>query len=97
MTYLDGNVLAGAAADVFAFDATVARGQCDTCEDVAMLAQASVYGGGMGFVARCRNCNAILVVIVEGPAQKYIDLRGLRWMQVAGPASERPMRVTAHA
>ncbi|MFD5213327.1 DUF6510 family protein [Microbacterium sp. NPDC058345] len=87
MSHLDGNVLAGAAADLFAFDATAASGRCAACADVATLAQAMVYGGTMGFVVRCRNCDAVLVVIVERPGRTYLDMRGLTWMQVAGPAA----------
>ncbi len=83
MSHLDGNVLAGAAADLFAFDVTGAIGQCAVCDDVATLAQTMVYGTKMGFVVRCRNCDAILLVIVEKSTGKYLDMRGLRWMQVA--------------
>ena len=83
MSHLDGNVLAGAAADLFAFDVTAAVGQCAICEDVAALAQAMVYGAKMGFVVRCRNCDAILLVIVEKSNGTSLDMRGLRWMHVA--------------
>lgn len=85
MTYLDGNVLAGAAAGLFAFETTTVSGQCDACQDVATLGQAMVYGGPMGFVARCSRCEAILLVIVEHPSRTQLSMRGLRWLQ--GPAS----------
>jgi len=88
MSHLDGNVLAGVSAEVFAFDTTTATGQCAACQDVAALAQALVYGAPMGFVARCRNCLAILVVIVERPTGTRLDLRGLQW--VSTPADDRP-------
>jgi len=86
MTHLDGNVLAGAAADLFAFDTTAATGQCAACLDVATLAQALVYGAPMGFVARCRNCEAVLAVIAEHPAGTRLDMRGLRYVTVRRPA-----------
>ncbi|MGM7423102.1 DUF6510 family protein [Cellulosimicrobium sp. CpK407] len=80
MTHLDGNVLAGVAADLFAFDTTTATGRCAECRDVATLAEALVYGAPMGFVARCRACLAVLVVIVERPGGTLLDLRGMRWV-----------------
>lgn len=84
MTHLDGNVLAGVAADLFATDMSVATGQCKACHDVATLAQALVYGAPMGFVARCRNCTAVLVVIVERPDGTRLDTRGVRWVTTTG-------------
>lgn len=81
MTHLDGNTLAGAAAGLFVFDATIATGRCLACQDVATLAQAMVYGGPMGLVARCRNCESILMVIVEQPERTYLDMRGLCWVR----------------
>ena len=90
MTHLDGNVLAGVAAGAFAFDATIATGQCDICKDVATLAQAMVYGAPMGFVARCHSCDAVLAVIVERPGGTRLDLRGLRWIMTVPPAEIAP-------
>jgi hypothetical protein len=87
MTHLDGNVLAGAAAGLFALETTTMTGQCDACQDVATLGQALVYGGPMGFVARCRRCEAILLVIVELPGRVQLDMRGLRWLQGSAPAA----------
>lgn len=83
MDHLDGNVLAGPTADLFAFDLTATQGQCQSCADVAMLGEAMVYGQPMGFVARCRRCDNVLFVIVEYPGKKTISMRGLRWLQVA--------------
>ena len=93
MTHLDGNVLAGGGADLFTFETTTATGQCDACEDVATLAEAMVYGGPMGLVARCRNCDAVLVVIVDRSSRAYLDMRGLRWVRTAEsptPAATAP-------
>ena len=42
-----------------------------------------VYGQPMGFVARCRNCDNVLMVIVERDGQKSLSMRGLRWLRVA--------------
>jgi len=85
MDHLDGNVLAGPTTDLFAFEPTTAQGQCQSCADIAALGQAMVYGQPMGFVARCRNCDNVLLVVVEHAGQKSLNMRGLRWLRVADP------------
>jgi hypothetical protein len=97
MDRLDGNVLAGATTELFAFDATTAHGQCGMCDDIAALGQALVYGEPMGFVVRCRSCNSILLVLREVAGRRTLNMRGLRWLQVpdqAGPpvGDERTLR-----
>jgi Family of unknown function (DUF6510) len=82
MDHLDGNVLAGPTTDLFVFEPTTTQGQCQGCDDIAMLGQAVVYGYPMGFVARCRNCDNVLIVIVELAGQKSFNMRGLRWLRV---------------
>jgi len=83
MDHLDGNVLAGPMSDLFVFEPTMTQGQCQSCADIATLGQAMVYGQPMGFVARCRNCDNVLIVIVECAGQKCLSMRGLRWLRVA--------------
>ena len=80
MAHLDGNVLAGQLHGVFAFEPTTAEGQCVGCGDVAVLAQAAVFGQPMGFVVRCRSCDDVLMVIVERRGQTSFSMRGLRWI-----------------
>ena len=87
MSHLDGNALAGPTSDLFAFDLTTTSAQCATCSDVAVLARALVYGPPMGFVVRCRNCAGILMVIVDQPEGRVVNVRGLRWMRT--PSTRR--------
>ncbi|MHA6668529.1 DUF6510 family protein [Homoserinimonas sp. A447] len=82
MDHLDGNVLAGPITELFVFEPTTTQGQCQSCGDIATLGQALVYGQPMGFVARCRNCDDVLIVIVERAGRKLLNMRGLRWLQV---------------
>lgn len=83
MEHLDGNVLAGPITELFVFELTTTQGQCQSCADIATLGQALVYGQPMGWVARCRNCDNVLIVIVERAGQKSLNMRGLRWLRVA--------------
>jgi len=85
MDHLDGNVLAGPISDLLEFEPTTAQGQCQSCADIATLGQALVFGPPMGFVARCRNCDDVLLVIVESAGRKLLNMRGLRWLQVRDP------------
>lgn len=87
MSHLDGNVLAGAASDLFAFDLTTTEAQCASCSDIAPLGRALVFGPPMGFVARCRNCDSILIVVVERPEGRAFNARGLRWMRIGNDAA----------
>lgn len=81
MNPLDGNVLAGPTADLFVFESTTAHGQCRACADIAALGQSAVYGEPMGYVARCRKCETVLLVIVEHEGHLSLNMRGLRWVR----------------
>jgi len=83
--HLDGNVLAGPVSDLFDFEPTTAKGQCRSCADIATLGQAVVFGPPMGFVARCRNCDEVLLVVVESAERQFLKMRGLRWLQTMNP------------
>ena len=84
MDHLDGNVLAGPITGIVDFEPTTAQGQCQSCADIAALGQAMVYGQPMGFVARCGNCDNVLIVIVErGAGQRSLNMQGLRWLRTA--------------
>ena len=87
MSYLDGNVLAGPISDLFGFEPTVARGQCHHCGDIDTLGQAVVYASPMGLVVRCRNCEQVLIVIVERDGQRSVSMRGLRLLHVPSVTS----------
>ena len=91
MDHLDGNVLAGPAIGLFVFEPTMTQGQCQSCADIATLGQAMVYGHPMGFVARCRNCDNVLIVVIERAGQKSLNMRGLRWPRVADRAETDPI------
>lgn len=87
MDHLDGNVLAGRIGDLLSFEATTAEGQCDACADISVLARAAVYPHPMGFVVRCRRCDAVLMVIVERDDRSTLSMPGLRWVRAAEAGS----------
>jgi Family of unknown function (DUF6510) len=82
---LDGNAAAGLLYEVFGTEVTVARGTCDGCGTVEAVGAVHLYRSA-GTVLRCPQCDAVLMLIVEGPGRVWIDLRGLRSLEVPFPA-----------
>ena len=83
-THLDGNVLAGPLAELFAFDATTASARCIGCGHVALLATAMVYLDAMGYVARCAGCDSVLATVVRGEGRTWISLQGVSAHEIPG-------------
>jgi len=83
--HLDGNMLAGALGELFAVDLTTAVGRCASCGTSAVIAQAHVYPGGPGLVARCPVCAEVVLRLVRGPDRAWLDLRGVTCLQLAVP------------
>jgi hypothetical protein len=81
---LDGNALAGALQQVFAGDATMARGRCARCGRVAEVGAQHLYRHphAPGAVLRCAACDNVLLVLVELPGAYRLTLHGLSWLEV---------------
>jgi Family of unknown function (DUF6510) len=87
MEALDGNAIAGRLVEVFGAEMTTARGECASCGATAYVAEFQVYLEAPGTVARCRNCGAILMVLVEVRGVTCVDLLGLADLRPA-PVSQ---------
>jgi hypothetical protein len=74
--YEDGNVLAGPMREIFAVDVTVATGRCVGCGRVGPIATLRVYRHAPGLVARCPDCDGVVLRLVRGPRTAWLDLRG---------------------
>jgi len=55
------------------------------CGTSAVIAQAHVYPGGPGLVARCPVCAEVVLRLVRGPDRAWLDLRGVTCLQLAVP------------
>ena len=75
-TYQDGNALAGPLSEIFAVDVTAAVGRCTGCGSTGPLARLRVYGPEPGLVARCPDCEQVVLRLVRGPDAAWLDLRG---------------------
>ena len=85
--HLDGNVAAGELSNLFAVDLTAAEGQCSHCGAERPFAQAMVYMGGPGLVARCADCENVLLRLVNARQRVLLDLRGMAYLSVNANAS----------
>lgn len=77
MNALDGNAIGGLLHDVFGTEMTTAVGTCAHCGSRRPVAEFMVYLGGPGTVARCRDCQALLMVVTNRHMMNCVDLTGL--------------------
>ena len=76
MQHFDGNLLAGALADLLSFDATGARARCNGCGTVGELATTIVFRSAAGTVARCAACGQVLLTVVEAGDRRFVNFTG---------------------
>jgi hypothetical protein len=84
---LDGNAAAGVLSEVFAPEMTVAVTTCATCGDSRALGELHAYLKAPGVVLRCAVCNAVQVRLVQAEGRAWLDLRGIRVLEVALPGA----------
>jgi Zn finger protein HypA/HybF involved in hydrogenase expression len=84
--HLDGNVLAGSLREIFAVDVTAATGQCGECGRAGPVAALRVYSQAPGLVARCPQCENVVLRVVRGPDRAWLDLRGTVSLQIPLPS-----------
>jgi hypothetical protein len=83
--YVDGNALAGPLAEIFAVDVTSVVGCCSGCQASGPLARLRVYGPGPGLVARCPECDQVMMRLVRARTEAWLDLRGTLSLRIALP------------
>jgi hypothetical protein len=83
---LDGNAIAGLLSEIFNVEMTTAVGSCAGCGAVNAIGRVDVYMNAPGVVVRCPACKAVLMRIVHGKGRYWIDLSGLRVLELAEPS-----------
>jgi hypothetical protein len=83
MDALDGNAIAGHLHQLFGAELTTASATCASCGATGPLAELSVFVSA-GAVARCRSCEAVVMVLVAQRGATRIDVRGMAALEVAG-------------
>jgi hypothetical protein len=86
MNPLDGNAIAGALRAVFGREMTMDTGTCAACGRRSPLAEVVVYLLAPGVVARCRECDNLLLVMVERHGMMCVDFSGFSALQ-SSPAA----------
>jgi hypothetical protein len=81
VSHLDGNAIAGLLEQLFGRDVTMASGRCTGCGAVREVGAVHVYRAA-GIVARCPDCDTVLLRIVEARDRMWVDFRGLSSLQV---------------
>jgi Zn finger protein HypA/HybF involved in hydrogenase expression len=80
---LDGNALGGALLEIFDVEMTMAVATCASCGARGVVARLEVYVHCPGTVARCPACHAVVLRIVEGRERIWLDLSGMRTLELA--------------
>ena len=80
---LDGNAIGGLLAEIFTMEMTSAQGTCAGCGAVNAIGRVHVYVNAPGTVVRCPDCTGVLMRIVHGNGRYWVDLSGLRVLELA--------------
>lgn len=86
-TALDGNAAAGALAEVFVAEMTIALTICAGCGHARPLGELRAFMQAPGVVLRCASCDAVQIRLVRSADRAWLDLSGLRVLQVPLPQS----------
>jgi hypothetical protein len=85
--HLDGNAAAALFAELFAPDVTVAELTCGGCGAEAAVGAMPLYGGAMGAVLRCADCDTAVLKLTRTPQGLWLDMHATRRLFVAAPAA----------
>jgi Zn finger protein HypA/HybF involved in hydrogenase expression len=83
---LDGNAIGGMLLELFGAEMTLAVTTCRSCGARGEIARLDVYVRCPGVVARCPACGAAQIRLVEGRGRMWIDLGGVRSLEIDRPA-----------
>lgn len=80
---LDGNAIGGLLREIFTMEVTDAETTCNSCGAVNAMGRVDVYIHAPGTVVRCPACGAVLMRIVRGRGRYWLDMSGIRTIQLA--------------
>jgi hypothetical protein len=79
---LDGNAAAGALGEIFALEMTTAEIACVRCGSTGSVGGQMAYMHDMGVVVRCASCDNTLIRVAHGEGRYWLDLKGLKYLQI---------------
>ena len=80
---VDGSAAAGMLSELFTPDLTSARARCAGCHSTQAIGALLVYAHGMGMVARCPNCEGVILRVVKTPTHLWFEATGATSIAVA--------------
>jgi phage FluMu protein Com len=83
MDVLDGNAIAGALFEHFGHEMTMAEVRCVHCQSSSLMAELRVYMKAPGAVARCPDCDEVVMVIVNVRGTERLDMSNMQIMSRA--------------
>lgn len=83
---LDGNAAAGTLQAIFAFEVTRVQATCAGCGTTNPIGATAAYMHGMGTIVRCPVCDTALIRVAHGKGRTWLDLRGVRVLQISAEA-----------
>ena len=85
-TRLDGNAAAGALQELFARDVTVAIATCAGCGTARAVGALLEYGGPMGVILRCPDCDMAMLRMTTTPGWLRLDASGISVLAIPAGA-----------
>jgi hypothetical protein len=67
---------------VFAFEITTARYTCEGCGAAWMVGALRVYADAPGVVARCPDCDDVVLRFMRDNNRVWLDMRGIRVLEI---------------
>jgi hypothetical protein len=80
---LDGNAAAGILQEIFPFDMTLVQATCTGCGATDAIGALAAYIHGMGTIVRCPSCDAALIRVAQTRGRTFLDMRGVRVLQIS--------------
>jgi hypothetical protein len=84
--FMDGNAMAGDLREIFAVDVTSATAICAGCGRDGAVATLRLWRQAPGIVARCPQCENVVLRIVRSPDRIYLDMRGMVRLELPMPS-----------
>ena len=79
---LDGNAAAGILAEIFAVEMTTNLAECAHCGCQGEMGTLLAFTQAPGLVLRCRDCENIVMRIVQAPGATYLDMQGMAFLRL---------------
>jgi len=80
---LDGNAAGGILQEIFPFDMTLVQATCTGCGATDVIGALAAYMHGMGTIVRCPSCDTALIRVAQTRGRYFLDMRGVRVLQIS--------------